>query len=265
MKQHLIQFLLIFFLIFFSSCAGQSTVNNSAEQNKSVLTKSQLEGHWKFVTAEEVGDIPFLGNYPNRQTPTRVQDPEAPVTEGLFKRPDLNLIFENDTMYEVQYPTNINKRDSYSVDSGYLHWHAEHYPIQLVHDTLFLYKSFGRGYLKEVYIKTSLNDSIVDILKRHNVNYPELAGTWFLIRVAGFDDGSQYTLDFPHKIPDSIEITREDFITALENDKVYMMPTDGKKRKYVLSYNWSYLSFTPGKWYKGEDPWIHYSRKQTDN
>jgi hypothetical protein len=43
-----------------------------------------------------------------------------------------------------------------------------------------------------------------------------------------------------------------------------MMSTDGKKRDYVFSYERGYLKFTPGKWYEGEDPWIHFSRKQME-
>jgi len=36
-------------------------------------------------------------------------------------------------------------------------------------------------------------------------------------------------LEFPHEIPDSIEISRDDFITAFEKNRVYMLSTDGKK------------------------------------
>ena len=44
-------------------------------------------------------------------------------------------------------------------------------------------------YLKEGYIKTSFNDSILNIIKRDGANYPELAGTWLLVRGAGGVDG----------------------------------------------------------------------------
>ena len=261
MNRYMIPFLFLFFI----ACSDKSYNEQVAELNKSDLKKSALEGHWKFVTAVEVKELPFLSQYNTAQTPTRVQDPEAPITEALFKRPDLHLIFENDTMYEVQYPTSLDRQHPYSVNSGYVHWGVEHYPIQLVNDTLFLYKSFDGAYLKEVYVKTSLDDSLVDLLKKHGANYPELAGTWMLIRESGGDGEGTYLLEFPYEIPDSIEISREDFISAVENNKVYMMSTDGKKRDYTFSYEWGYLRFTPGKWYKGEDPWIHFTRKQMDN
>lgn len=70
-------------------------------------------------------------------------------------------------------------------------------------------------------------------MKREGVNYPKLAGTWFLIREASVGDGSEYLFEFPYEIPDSIELTREDFIAALKKNRVYMMSTDGKN---VITY-----------------------------
>jgi hypothetical protein len=257
-------FLNSFYLICLFSCSGQYIDNNTIEQSSFGSKNLVLEGHWKFVSAVKVEDTPFLTHYPNPNTPAREEGPPNPPYIG----PD--LIFENDTMYEVDYPTVLSSRNNFSVKSGYLHHHfkgyMESFPVEFVKDTLFVYKPFyGKKYVKEGYVKTSFNDSIVTLLKREGVNFPELAGTWHLIRRASVGDGSEYLLTFQYKIPDSIKITREDFITGLKNNKVYLMSTGGKKRDYVFSYHWGYLELTPGKWYEGEEQWIHYTRNKMEN
>lgn len=127
------------------------------------------------------------------------------------------------------------------------------------------YTHSGREYIKEAYVKTSFNDSIVSILKKQGVNYPALSGTWILVRIAGVGDGSEYELNFPFEIPDSLVISREDLIQVTNSKMVYWMSTSGKKRDYFLSYEWEHLHLTPGKWYHGDDPWIHFTRKKMDD
>jgi len=258
------RFLISAALILLINSSGQSANNITSDLDKSDWTKPTLEGQWKFVTASKEENTPFLSQYPDPE----IFPNEAPLPEFPYNGPD--LIFAKDTMYELNYPESISNRKKFSLDSGYLVSHSLAHPapcpLELINDTLYIYKPYyGREYIKETYVKTSFDDSIVSILKKQGVNYPELAGTWFLIRAASVGDGSEYLLEFPHEIPDSLVITREDFITALHNNRLYLMSTDGKKRDYVFSYEWGYLKLTPGKWYEGEDPWIHFSRNQLEN
>ena len=223
--------------------------------------KPELEGHWKFVYAEKVEDTPFLKHYPNPHTPAQEEGPMEPPYIG----PD--LIFENDSVYQVYGNLEFITRSYYEIDSGYLHyirpWINNTFPVEYTSDTLFIYKPlYEKEYAKEAYVKTAFNDSVVAILKREGTDYASLAGTWHLIREGhGNNDGSEpYVLDYKHDIPDSIEISREDFIEGLKNNKIIMISTDGKKRDYTFIHHWGNLYLTPGEWFKGEDPWIHYTR-----
>lgn len=239
------------------SCA-ENTISTDEPTEKGWV-KPELEGQWKFVSAIKVEDTRFLNHYPNPYAPAYEAGPPEPPYIG----PD--LIFENDSLYEVFYPRLLVDRTLFSIDSGYLHflyeWNTESHPVELVNDTLFIYKPFHeKVYIKEGYVKTTFNDSIVDLLKKYEVNYAELAGTWYLVRESSGDDGTYYELDFPYNIPDSIEISRELFIREQYQNKVFMMSTDGKMREYTFLHMWGNLKLTPGEWYKGEDPWIHFSR-----
>jgi len=236
------------------SCTNQ---NEHTDQNESGWTKPALEGHWKFVSAVKVENTSFLNQYPNPYAPAY----EAGPPEPPYRAPD--LVVENDSLYEILYPKQLIRRQGFSVDSGYLHahfeWYTESHPVEFVNDTLFIYVPlYNNEYAKEGYVKTSFNDSVLDILIRDEVNYPELAGTWFLIRESGGGDGTYYELEFPHLIPDSIEINREQFITGLHNNNIYLMSTDGKPREYTFEYYGGHLHLTPGAWYDGENPWIHF-------
>lgn len=244
-------------------CSGQFTNKNELTQNKSNLKKSDLQGHWKFVSVEEVKDSLFLSSH--TIPPAHEQRIELP-----YKGPD--LIFEKDTMREIYYPKYFGPGVyNYSVYPGYLLHHInlkwginDSLPIEMENDTLFIYKnSYSGGYLKEGYIRTTFNDTVLNLIKRYGANYPEMAGTWFLIREIGMNDGSDpWILQFPHRIPDSIVITKQDFETTWKKNRIYMMSTDGKKRDYEYSYcGYGWLCLTPGKWYKGEDPWIHFEQK----
>lgn len=250
--------LVIISLIVMLSCSNSGMIDFSKE-NRTDSQALDIEGNWKFVSAEIV-----------ENSPLPIQYPQPIVDEvALVRLPyiGLDLRFEKDSMYELDYPISINERKKYSIDSGYLFTYFERqftrkYPIEKKNDTLWVYKLYdGEKYIKESYVKISLNDSILNILLAYGVNYPELAGTWFLIREHSIGDGSEYILNFPFKIPDSLIISREELIQATQNKMLYKMPTNGKNRDYVLSYHWGSLELTPSKWYKRDDPWIHFSKK----
>lgn len=224
--------------------------------------KTDLQGHWKLYDTEIVDEVPFLNLH-------------APVVNNMNKVSEdspwdsysaFDLVFEADSMYMINYPIEALTPVHYMLDSGYLHLkhkdYVEAYPIEIVNDTLICYRPIRSesGYFKEKYLRTHFNDSVLNILKKYGINYPELAGIWHLVREEDYDYGTHYELKFPHSIPDSINISKEQMISALKGDKVYRMITDGVKRDYSFSYRKNHIYFTPGKWYKGDDPHIHFYR-----
>jgi len=250
MNTHLLPYLVP--LLLCCSCAE--------EQKATGWTKPALEGQWTFVSAEKVEDSPFLSHYPNPHTPAREVGPAEPPYIG----PD--LIFEKDTVYEVYGQMEFMYGSHFSIDSGYLHfgreWLGNTHPVEFKNDTLFIYKPYyDKIYVKEGYLKTTRNDSVINEIRKHGANYPAMAGTWYLVREFSSEDGSEgYTLDFPHIIPDTIEISRAEFIGGLEQNKRYMLSTDGDKQEYFFSYSWGDLLLTPGDWYQGEDTRLIYTR-----
>lgn len=245
---------------------GYSDRDSTIEPKKSTWKTPELTGQWKLEKTTIVKDIPFLDN--NGKLDERLGD----IEEGPFEYyRSGSLIFDRDTMYRIDYPMEVIVQSAYSIDSGYIHWSEAYkthaYPTELVDDTLFIYVpgTYGEEYLKEAYVKTTFNDSLINLLKRHGANYPELAGTWVLKRDYYYDYGTHYRLQFPYDLPDSIEISKEQFAKAQKRNNSYLIKTDGKKRAYFFEYRWPYLHFIPGKWYKGEDPLIHYERKEPDN
>lgn len=252
-------------------CSGctdekQSKDNNGITETKSFLTNSELKGHWKVVDAVIVDKVSFL------DIPTPVPDENTKVylDSPWDAYQAFDLVFEDDSMYAVDYPVEAFDRYSFTVDSVYLHTNLEgtkiSRPIELVNDTLYIYTPMQSdpGYFKESFIRTSFNDSVLSVMKEYGVNYPALSGTWILEREYDYDHGNHYELKFPYDLPDSIEISRDQMMKFLDQDKTYMIITDGKPREYTVNYKSWYLHFSPGDWYNGEDPWIHFRSAGTD-
>jgi hypothetical protein len=240
-----------------------SCIPVDAQKSDLKWTKPNLKGHWKLIDTKIVDEVPFL----NLKAPEL--DPMIRVHEDSpwdhYTKYD--LVFENDSMYKVHYPIQAFESVRFFLDAGYLHLSTKEgfntYPTQLVNDTLLVYRLVknDKGYFKAAYVRTNFNDSTLHVMKKYGINYPELAGTWTLIREEDYDYGTHYELVFPHKIPDSIKFSRKQMITALEHPKIYMMSTDGVKRDYTFWYNKSSIHFKPGKWYKGLDTGIHFYLK----
>lgn len=251
--------MIYYFLIILVSLSCTQTDDKGDELK---WTKPDLEGHWKLYDTEIVDKVPFL----NLQAPE--PDPKKMVFEDSpwDSYTKYDLVFEDDSMYQVNYPIQAYTPVHYFLDSGYLHVGTKDdiyaYPAELVNDTLVFYRPLRSepGYFKEKYLRTNFNDSILNVMKRYGINYPELAGTWLLVREEDYDYGTHYELKFPHSIPDSIEFSREQMISALKDEKTYMMLTDGVKRDYSFFYSKYHIYFKPGKWYKEEEPLIYFYR-----
>ena len=94
-----------------------------------------------------------------------------------------------------------------------------------------------------------------------------MAGTWYLKR--DYDYVTDYCLEFDYEVPDSIPLTREDMLaalennneitdsivltesqnlTAIENDSTISMMTDGKLKPYWYAHDFigSVLFLRPG-------------------
>ncbi len=245
-------------IIFCSLCCAQPDGNNKEPE----WTKPDLNGHWKLHDTQIVDHVPFL----NLQAPE--PDPQNRVSEDSpwDSYTGYDLVFEADSMYRVNYPIQAFPPLRYSLDTGYVHLstgdYKEAYPAELVNDTLVFYRPLKSepGYFKEQYLRTNFNDSVLNIMKYYGINYPELAGTWHLVREKDYDYGTHYELNFPHTISDSIHFSREQMQSALQGELIYWMPTDGRKRDYSFVYRNPYIYFTPRKWYRGEDPCLHFYR-----
>lgn len=253
------------FLTLFACNSAQRTdaVSDHAVESNRVQSSTELEGHWKRIETKWVTDIPAFDIHLDSTEPQIAE--EAGPFDGYR---DGDLVFEKDSLYKMDYPMELIQRCHYTIDNGFIRMDGERcskdYMAEIVGDTLFIYVTgrYGPEYLKELYVRTHFEDSIVDLLKTYTVNYPELAGTWILQREYTYDYGTDYQLVFPHKIPDSIKISRKQFLTAQDKNNVFWMSTDGKKRDYYFWYDYPYLHLTPGSWYVGDDPWIHFEMKQ---
>jgi hypothetical protein len=241
-----------------------SCIPVDAQKNDLKWTKPDLKGHWKLIDTKIVDDVPFLNLHAPEVDPIKMVSEDSPWDHYT----KYDLVFEHDSMYKIHYPIEAFESVRFFLDTGYLHIATKNdfntYPAQLVNDTLLLYTpvSTDPGYFKETYVRTNFNDSILNVMKKYGVNYPALAGTWMLVREEDYEYGTHYEFRFPYAIPDSIELTREKMIDALEHERIFMMSTDGIKRDYSFWYSDSNIYFKPGKWYKEvDDPWIHFYKK----
>lgn len=253
--------LLIFpFLLMASSCLGCSST--TAVDDKKKWTSPAINGHWKLMDTEIVQEVHFLGLHASEPDPLTIVVHEDSPWDSYRK---FDLVFENDSMYKIDYPIEAHAAEYFFLDTGYIHLvngkNTRAYPVELVNDTLYLYRSLGSdpGFFKETYVQTGFNDSVLSVMKKYGVNYPALAGTWYLIRVLDYDYGTHYELQFPYQLPDSITFSRQQMIDALENEKRVMITTDGIKRSYSFYYYLGNIFVEPGEWCKEEDSWIMFN------
>jgi hypothetical protein len=227
------------------------------------FSESKIIGHWKLVDTKIVDEVGFLKLLP-REMFNEIRVSEDSPWDS-YQRND--LVFEVDSMFQVQYPLSSNGSLAYFIDSSYLHVstkeNSSKYPLQLLNDTLILYREMPNdpGYFKERFVRTSFNDSVLQVMKTYGINYPELAGTWKLVREEDYDYGTYYELIFPYTLPDSIILSRKQMLAALHGERTIQLSTNRKLRPYTFWYANSCLYLKPGEWYDGDDPMIHFWRE----
>jgi hypothetical protein len=257
MSIHMIYYFLIVLLSL--SCAPRA-----GKGDKLQWTQPDITGHWKIYDTEIVDEVPFLHLKAPEPDPSKIAFEDSPWDSYN----EFDLVFEADSMVQVNYPIQAFTPIHYSLDSGYIHLVTKDdkyaYPAEMVNDTLLFYRPLRSepGYFREKYLRTHFNDSILKVLRMYGINYPALAGTWQLVRERDYDYGTHFELRFPHAIPDSVTFTTEQMKAALGGPKIYRMITDGVKRDYTFFYQDTHIYFTPGKWYKGEETPIYFERRE---
>ncbi len=253
----------IWLLIFVAGCQSSRTELSTpvvSEENSAPMVGEipDLTGHWEFV---------------NNEILVAAKAPETLIArEEMYSyQPfEIDVIFTADSFYHVYYPSELVMKGAYSIDSEFLTIDGPLGRSRYVsnQDTLILYRIDEGNYVKQTYQRRVSDDSIVSILKRDGFNYPLLADTWYLIRDASINnDGTEYVLEFPHTIPDSLVLTRAEILATMHSTRTIHMLTDGVKKEYQYGYNGysdnfvGELILTPGDWYRGEEITIGFYRK----
>jgi hypothetical protein len=254
--------------------------DNSINQQPKNYTNIDLEGHWTLNKVECTEEMQSIAKY---KAATKRIDEFGPYEDasyeifledgkltphypsGYFSRINKDWVIDKDSIHSLNYPLQLGKSYSYVVHSDSLKIENNRgLSINLSYekDTIYIsYLDFWGLYITETYQKVIFKDSVLNILKRYKTNFPLLAGTWELMTDYNYNnDGSEYILNFPFDIPDTLVITEEELISTLHTDRSYNMLTNGKKLKYFLGYDDTYLQLTPDNWYKEENPFIHFSR-----
>ena len=247
-------FYLLFILISITACHTDS--NKSINQNTEIVYNKppNLEGKWRYIRNEII-----IPNEINEQ-PTNVY-----AEWTYFYNPNrADIIIEGDSMYRTEYPLELFDRGKFDIGSCYIKTY-ENIGISryvLKDDTLILYRYDEGNFVKEYFKKTDYSDSTMSILKKDTINYALLAGTWFLQRSYNYgNDGSEYWLDYPHTIPDTIHLPREHILKTMHNGRQVTYLTDGVKRSYTYSYVGNWLNLKPGDWFKGDDVVLEFELK----
>jgi hypothetical protein len=260
------KFLLIFLTMFVNLTGCKSSgLNSVGDQKKSTTTKP--EGHWTLVNIDIIEEKQSVEKYNETVNPDVPQEQSAPVyidakgvitphsPSNYLSREMKDLVFNGDSIFGMNYPLQMGAVSFYTIESDLLEIKNDNSQKFIVlsanKDTLRIsYLDHFGLFLVETYQRTTFDDNILNILKLYKINLPELAGIWTLIKEDSDEYGQEYKLDFPYKISDKLVLTKEELKSTLYVDRSCQMLTDGKKRKYFISYNDDELILTPDdKWY----------------
>jgi len=257
-------------------------VDSANEVQIETASKVDLKGHWTLIKTEIIQEKQSIERFVENtkqyigkeQTPPVYKNNNGvltPHSRVIYLSEVLkDLVFSEDSIFGMNYPLEFLQRISYSIEGDLLQIGNE--PIKksislsASQDTLFFsYLDHFGLYIEETYVKTSFDESVLNMLKLYKTNFPLLAGTWKLVREEDSGDGGYYELDFPYEIPDTIVMTKEELESTLYTDRSYNMLTGEKKQKYFLNYSNSKLWLTPGDWYKDSNPSIRFEWVEKEN
>ncbi|GAB5416985.1 MAG: hypothetical protein Crog4KO_18520 [Crocinitomicaceae bacterium] len=260
--------------LFVSAMLSCDSREEEKKENSVNYSQADLQGDWKIVDKRYIEDKQSRKRYVKNAQPDLPQEWTAPVflddngvLRPVFQKEYLSLENKhlrilNDSIFSVNYPVQLNSRNNFTLRGNSLligkNRLTNSIELNKTKDTLRLsYLDYYGLYIEESYRKTSFDDKVFKILCEHETNFPELAGTWHIIRRDGFGYGEVYELEFPFEIPDSIVLSEQDLQAALYSDKSIQMSTDGQNRKYFMRYNYTYnehlfdneLLLIPGAWF----------------
>lgn len=259
-----------------------------------ILTFEDIHGQWSRVdidTVWEKQDL-VLNEYFNSigyEFPTS----EIIPVDGVLKCVSLcpqevwkkEIEFTDDTLYEYDLPirlitsrkititNNIIKCDT--SDMGWIMtnniWTNATDPITVSinedHDTLRVEYLEETGlYLRELYSRDRFDSSLVYILKNFRENLPEASGTYSLVHYyfesVDYDSPFEHFHSFPYEIPETLELSKDDLLEVLKNNRTFELSTDGELKRYELSWGWdenitlmpeNWLYHPDSTWYVGPD------------
>ncbi len=279
-------FLCTLLSFFVMSCTASE---EHKKKNVPIFSPQDLWGGWTLIEKRYIKDRQSVERYNKNAQPDLPREWTAPVyldDNGVLKpiSPRQYLSLENqslfishDSIFSIHYPIHQYWKNNFKVDGNKLfigkNKDVKSIWVSDAKDTLRIsYLDFYGLYIEETYLKTSFDDAVLNILNDYLTNFPELAGTWYLIREKALSWGEQYELDFPHALPDSIVLSKEELEATLHTDRSVQMRTDGKKMKYFLGYKDGELVLIPGAWYDmeaykeanytNEDNMLFFSRKK---
>ena len=254
-------------LIFLTACGTIKTKHTQEveAETKNNYAVSVLEGHWTLVSIEIIEEKQSIERYHEVVNPNIAKEWSPPVyidNEGILRphspsaylaRTMKDLVFNGDSIFRMNYPLQMETMDLFTIESERLivkNDNPKSVVVSADKDSLYVsyLDQFGL-YLKETYKRVVFDDSVLTILKVDTINIPELAGSWELIREDGDEYGTEYFLDFPYEVPDTLVLTKEELISTFYTDRSVQMLTDGKKQKYFLKYYQDELLLIPDKWF----------------
>jgi hypothetical protein len=259
----------LYFLILCIAITSACTNLDAPKDGKTQLPQvSQInpKGNWKLIQKEIIQEKQSIERYKKNTQPDYPREESTPVflhedgvLKPIFPNEYLSVVNQHlhitdDSIYYIHYPIHRYGKRKFSVQGNKICIGKEKEDksiwISKARDTMKIsYLDFYGLYIEETFVKTSFNDEVISVLKAYQTNYPELAGTWHLIRLQAGEYGELYELDFPHQVPDSIILNKDELEAALHEDRSVLMLTDGNKKKYYLGYEDGKLFLVPGKWY----------------
>lgn len=239
-----------------------------------------LEGQWTLIDVDTVTKRQSLSqNEIYEKTVVEYDRPIIEVVEGVLKCTHWctafwpkEIEFKGDSIFEYQLPIRLNNRQSIAslVDNqltlnGFQYiWYesvsAQEIKMSDIKDTLYVSYLEETGlFLREVYLKSHFEDTVIDLLKKYGENLPEASGVYQLVHYryesVDYDSPFEHYHSFPYEIPETLKLSKQDLLEVLKHQHQLMLPTDGALKAYSLSCAWNVdlLWLEPEDWYSGLD------------